>query len=213
MIDTKQRILDTAERLFGELGYDAVSLRQIIAAAGVNLAAVHYHFGSKEDLLDQVVLRKVGPVNDARLARLDQAEKQAADAPVPVDSILRAFLEPTAEVAKRNPEFVKVMGRVVAEGHIERIAAQHFRPLVDRFVTALAASLPALTHEELGWRIYFMFGAVSRALCGEQQAWLTGGSTNFPDRIEKLIAFLNGAFHAPAAQPAATQMESLEVSQ
>jgi len=212
MIDTKQRILDTAERLFGELGYDAVSLRQIIAAASVNLAAVHYHFGSKEDLLDQVVLRKVGPVNDARIALLDQAEKQAAGAPVPVETILRAFLEPTAEVAKRSPEFVKVMGRVVAEGHIERIAAQHFRPLVDRFVTALATSLPALTREELGWRIYFMFGAVSRALCGEQQTWLTGCSTNFPDRIEKLIAFLCGAFQAPPAQPAAPQMDPLEVS-
>src|SRR5580658_6697560 len=128
MIDTKQRILDTAERLFGERGYDAISLRHIIGEAGVNLAAVHYHFGSKEDLLDQVILRKVGPVNEARLALLDQAEQEASGAPVPIEQILRAFLIPTTEVARRNPEFAKVMGRVVAEGHIERIAAQHFRP-------------------------------------------------------------------------------------
>ena len=72
MTDTKEKILDTAERLIGEQGYAATSLRQIIAEAGVNLAAVHYHFGSKEDLLDAVVVRKAGPVNEARLARLDR---------------------------------------------------------------------------------------------------------------------------------------------
>jgi AcrR family transcriptional regulator len=213
MIDTKQRILDTAERLFGENGYDAVSLRQIIGAAGVNLAAVHYHFGSKEDLLDQVVLRKVGPVNEARLALLDRAEQLAAGAPVALETILRAFLEPTADVARRSPEFVKVMGRVVSEGHIERISAQHFRPLLDRFVGALEKSLPSLTRQELGWRVYFMFGAVARALCGEPQTWLTGGPIGFRERIEKLIAFLAGGFEALPAQPAATETEPVEVSQ
>ena len=68
MTETKDKILDTAERLIGERGYAATSLRQIIAEAGVNLAAVHYHFGSKEDLLDAVVARKVTPVNEARIA-------------------------------------------------------------------------------------------------------------------------------------------------
>jgi AcrR family transcriptional regulator len=212
MIETKQRLLDTAERLFGERGYDTVSLRHIIGEAGVNLAAVHYHFGSKEDLLDQVVLRKVGPVNEARLARLDLAEQAAGVGPVPVESILRAFLIPTADVAKDNPEFVKVMGRVVAEGHIERIAAQHFRPMVDRFVGALARSLPWLGREELGWRVYFMFGAISRALCGEPQLWLTGDMPGFRERIEKLIAFLSGGFQAPPAQPATEVTEQVEVS-
>ena len=154
MIDTKQRILDTAERLFGERGYDAVSLRHIIGDAGVNLAAVHYHFGSKEDLLDQVVLRKIGPVNESRLALLDQAEKEAAGGPVAMETILRAFMMPTVEVARKSPQFAKVMGRVVAEGHIERIAAQHFRPMVERFLKAMARSRPELSREELGWRVY-----------------------------------------------------------
>jgi AcrR family transcriptional regulator len=212
MIDTKKRLLDTAERLFGERGYDAVSLRHIIAEAGVNLAAVHYHFGSKEDLLDQVVLRKVGPVNEARLALLDLAEQAAGGESVPVESILRAFLIPTAEVARENPEFVKVMGRVVSEGHIERIAEQHFRPMADRFVDALARSLPSLSREELGWRVYFMFGAISRALCGEPQIWLTGDMPGFRQRIEKLIAFLSGAFQAPPAQATTEVTEQVEVS-
>ncbi|HMC58416.1 MAG TPA: helix-turn-helix domain-containing protein, partial [Candidatus Solibacter sp.] len=93
--DTKQKILDTAERLFGEQGYDATSLRHIIAEAGVNLAAVHYHFGSKEELLDEVVVRRAGPVNEARIAMLDRLE--AAEGPPVVEKVLEAFLLPTAE--------------------------------------------------------------------------------------------------------------------
>jgi AcrR family transcriptional regulator len=213
MIDTKQRILDTAERLFGEKGYDATSLRHIIGEAGVNLAAVHYHFGSKEDLLDEVVLRKLCPVNEARLALLDQAESEAAGAPVSVEKILRAFMMPTASVAKQNPAFVKVMGRVVAEGLIQRIANQHFQPMMERFVTALHGSLPDLSRDELGWRIYFMFGAVARALCGESQTWLTGDMGDFPDRIEMLIGFLTGAFQGPpVSRQGAGKAEQLEVS-
>jgi hypothetical protein len=64
MIDTKQKILDTAEELFAEFGYSATSLRHIISKAQVKPAAVHYHFDSKQDLLDQVVMRKAGPMNE-----------------------------------------------------------------------------------------------------------------------------------------------------
>ena len=72
MIDTRQKLLDTAERMFAEQGYGAVSLRQIIADAEVNLAAIHYHFGSKQELLDEVIMRRAGPVNRERLARLGE---------------------------------------------------------------------------------------------------------------------------------------------
>src|SRR3984957_3058267 len=94
MTETRDKILDTAERLFGEYGYAATSLRQIIAEAGVNLAAIHYHFGSKEDLLDRVIFRKASPVNEERLATLDRLEAAAQAGPVPLEEILRAFLGP-----------------------------------------------------------------------------------------------------------------------
>jgi len=202
MVDTKQRILDTAERLFAEQGYDATSLRHIIAEAGVNLAAVHYHFGGKDEVLAQVVLRKVGPVNEARLARLDEAERDFGGKP-PVEAILRAFLMPTAEAADKSPEFVKLMGRVVAEGLIENLALTHFQPMTDRFIGALARSLPELSRNELGWRIYFMFGAMSRALHGIPQTWLTGEAGDVRERLERLVVFLSGGFRAAASAPAA----------
>src|SRR5437660_10289796 len=116
MIDTKDKLLETSELLFAQQGYAATSLRQIIAKAGVNLAAVHYHFGSKEDLLDQLVHRKADPVNRERLVRLDRLERDARGRPANAEDILLAFFMPTAEVAAANPQFVRVMGRIHSEG-------------------------------------------------------------------------------------------------
>src|ERR1700691_4369636 len=108
MIAPQEKILDTAERLFGDHGYAGTSLRQIIANAGVNLAAIHYHFGNKEELLDHLVKRKAGPVNQERLALLDGYEAEAGSAPVPVEKLLNAFLEPPLRRVKENPEFAKL---------------------------------------------------------------------------------------------------------
>src|SRR5215469_4852174 len=110
MIDTKQKILDAAERLIADQGYAATSLRHIIAEAGVNLAAVHYHFGSKEDLLDQLILDKASPVNAERLRLLERFEAESAGRPVPVDRVLAAFFDPMIESGSRSPQFVKLMG-------------------------------------------------------------------------------------------------------
>src|SRR5260370_14596246 len=153
MSDTKEKILDTAERLMGERGYAATSLRQIIAEAGVNLAAVHYHYGSKEDLLDAVVLRKVTPVNEARLARLERVEAEAGIGPLDVEKVLESFLIPTVEVASRNPAFVLLMGQMLAEGMMPQIVERHFRATGLRFVTALRRAVPELPVQEVLWRV------------------------------------------------------------
>src|SRR6185295_6139770 len=118
MNETRERILDTAERLFAERGYSATSLRSIIAAAKVNLAAVHYHFRTKEALLDEVLKRRLEPVNRERLAMLDACEQAVGNAPPPLEGVLTALIEPPLRLA-RDPEFtsfVKLMGRVIVDG-------------------------------------------------------------------------------------------------
>src|ERR1035441_1007224 len=161
MTDTKDKILDAAERLIGEQGYAATSLRHIIAEAGVNLAAVHYHFGSKEDLLDAVVLRKVTPVNDARLAWLDRVEAEAGSGALDVEKVLESLLIPTAEIASRSPEFVRLMGRMMVEGMMPRIREKHFHAMGQRFVAALGRAIPELPREELMWRMHFTVGGMA----------------------------------------------------
>src|SRR5689334_6672408 len=96
--DTKASILDTAERLFAERGYASTSLRTITSAAGVNLAAIHYHFRSKEALLEAVVSRRADAVNSRRLEILDQLRKDAGGRPLPLEQIFEAFLGPAFEM-------------------------------------------------------------------------------------------------------------------
>jgi AcrR family transcriptional regulator len=200
MTETQERILDTAERLIGEQGYDSTSLRQIIAEAGVNLAAVHYHFGSKEELLDAVVMRKVGPVNEARLAELDKVEREAGNGRLDVEKVLGAFFYPTAAVAGRNPQFVRLMGRIHAEGMMSQLVQKHFRPTTGRFLAALRRALPELPPEELMWRVHFMVGAMAHTMCvAPLFPGISDGPADFPRRMERLVAFLTGGFRVPAA--------------
>lgn len=117
--------MDTAEKLFAESGYAATSMRRIISEAQVNLAAIHYHFGSKQDLLDQVILRKAEPINERRLRLLDQFEKEADPEPASVEKIIVALVLP-AFLIDKSPEFIKLMGRVHAEGLMPAIAQEEF---------------------------------------------------------------------------------------
>src|SRR6266545_2014185 len=153
MAETRERILDTAERLFADRGYAATSLRSIIAAAGVNLAAVHYHFRSKEALLDAVVKRRIEPVNRERLAMLERVGEGGLDA------VLVALIDPAMRLA-RDPacrDFMKLMGRIHAEANLTLIR-KHFGDVIDRFLRALGDILPELPPHEVNCRAFFCIG-------------------------------------------------------
>src|SRR4051812_43041858 len=92
--DTKTRILDAAEQLFMEHGFEATSLRQLTAAASVNLAAVNYHFGTKEELFQAVLTRRLDPMNQERIELLDRVEREAGDKPPQVEKLIFAMLVP-----------------------------------------------------------------------------------------------------------------------
>ena len=201
MIDTKQKILDSAERLFGEQGYGATSLRQVIAEAGVNLAAIHYHFGSKEELVDAVILRKAEPVNRERLEMLGRLEAEAGDRPVAMEQILEAFLAPAVSRVAANPEFSKLMGRLLGEGMMPAVVDKHFRHVGMRFVKAMAKTLPELSPVELGWRIHFMIGAMAHTLCAQPVQFHTGLEMEDGQAVlQRLVAFLSGGMRAPVEQ-------------
>src|SRR2546425_12399039 len=102
--DTRSRILDVAEELFSEQGLDRVSIRDITDKAKVNLAAINYHFGSKEDLIVAVFERRVVPVNEARLEALDAVEEAAGKKTPKGEAILEAFIRPPPECSLQGPE-------------------------------------------------------------------------------------------------------------
>ena len=214
MNDTKERILDTAERLFSEQGYAATSLRGIIAAAGVNLAAVHYHFHSKEALLEAVILRRSVPANHERLALLDRFEKEAGGNPPSLEQVIEAFVAPTLRMS-RDPRsggmvFMQLLGRLHAEGDLlPRILTSQFADVFQRFGAALRAALPDLSQEELFWRLNLAIGALAQTLRGGSKDLETISdlslSFNSETALERLVAFLSAGFRAPVPTHAIQQ--------
>ena len=164
--DTKQRILSASEHHFARDGYHATSLRSITATARVNLAAVNYHFGSKEALLEAVIERRLSPLNESRLAQLEtllhQAE-QIGELPACRD-ILRTFIEPTLHLRQQgsgSENYITLIGRILAEprGIAMSIFMHHMQPLMERLFQALTLSLPTLSRETPSWRIPFAIGS------------------------------------------------------
>jgi len=206
-VDTKQRILDVAERMFAEHGYEGASLRGIIAEAGVNLAAVHYHFRSKEALLEAVLLRRMIPLNQERLDLLDQVERNAKGRPS-LEAILQALIGPTMRLIL-NPTgegrtFGKLMGRLHSENavHLAEILKRHVEPAAERFREALASALPDLSREDLGWRTHFAMGALVYTLsCWDRLEAVSLGWLKKPQDpetiIPALIGFVAAGFRAP----------------
>jgi AcrR family transcriptional regulator len=198
MTDTKEKVMDAAEWLFGQHGYSATSLRHIISEAGVNLAAIHYHFGSKQDLLDQVILRKAGPVNERRIKLLDQFEAEAAPQPASVEKILEAFIAPAMMIDK-SPDFVRLMGRVHVEGLMPLIARRHFQPIIDRFFAALRRALPGMSDEELAWKTHFALGAMAHTLTISPATYPEAAHESPGQIVQRLVAFISSGFRAPSA--------------
>jgi AcrR family transcriptional regulator len=169
---TQDRILDAAEALFMEHGFEATSLRLITAAAGANLAAANYHFGSKEELFQAVLTRRLDPMNQARVALLDRFEAETAPAPLPCDRILAALFIPALKLA-RDParggsNFLRLLGRAYADPapFIRQFLSEQYASMIARFKAAFARALPQLPRKELSWRLHFIMGALSYTLAG-----------------------------------------------
>jgi AcrR family transcriptional regulator len=169
MSDTKERILNAAEQMFAEYGFEGTSLRAITTKAGVNLAAVNYHFHSKEDLIRALFARVVEPINQQRLATLDALEKEAAGKPVPLRKLVEAFVAPVLQ-AKRGRGFPVLISRVYAEpGDVAvRLMKEQMMETGMRFADAFGRAVPHLPTVELGWRIFFLIGAMSHIIGGRR---------------------------------------------
>jgi AcrR family transcriptional regulator len=206
--DTRRRILDAAERLFAREGFEATSLRQITAAARVNLAAVNYHFGSKDVLIREVLARRIGPVNRERLARLAACQARAGKRPPAVAEIIRAFVEPVLEL-RSDPEagqaFARLMGRSFFEPNLQvrRVIVAQMREVARRFAAALQSALPELPEPELWWRMHFSLGALAHTLAGNiHLEMLSGGrcgSSDVSATTDRLVRYVAAGLEAPLA--------------
>jgi AcrR family transcriptional regulator len=156
---TRERILDASVALFSERGYGGTSLRAIADAAGVNLAATNYHFGSKAQLLEAAFNHCVAPINKARMQRL--AELQAKPNPPGVEAIVRAFVD-LRFASGGLPHVQQFVARLFAEPKSLSIPLleRAFGPTVQPFYAALKIALPGVDVGELQWRFHFLIGSM-----------------------------------------------------
>jgi AcrR family transcriptional regulator len=157
--ETQDRILDTAERLFAERGIDGVSVRAILAEAGVNAALANYHFGSREGLIDALLRRRLAPLNEERARLLDEVEARGKAASV--EDVLRAFFAPAGRWVVARPDLARLFAHMMGSPNPD-IRAMHrraFGDVVGRFAEALAGRLPAhVTPMQRVCRFFFTLG-------------------------------------------------------
>ena len=192
--DTRVRILDAAETLFADKGLEATSMRSLTTLAQVNLAAVNYHFGSKEGLIVAVYARRLGPVNQERLAQLDALERKMAKPSV--ELILLAYIAPVMRLIhdhNRGGEiFMRLLGRALYEpgAYLAQLFREEMEPVLNRFTMALQRCLPQLTAEDLFWRMHFGGGAIAYTLAQIHRLEMLSKGVCDPKDVEGVIARL-----------------------
>ncbi len=207
-MDTRERILDIAEQLFAEQGLGQTSLRAITAAAGVNLAAVHYHFGSKEALERAIFERRLKPMNEDRLRRLDALEGKN-NGPVPLPDLVYAFIAPPLELSREHQHggeyFIRLLGRTYTEPteSLQDYVRELYEQVSDRFQAAFHKTLPDMDPKELYWRLHFMVGTLAFCMSGPYTMRLIASShladEPTPMLIERLTRFLVGGLSPATA--------------
>ncbi len=218
--ETRARILGAAEALFMERGFAATSLRMITAQAKVNLAAVNYHFGSKESLIREVFDRRLAPLNRARIQYLDRLEMAVADRTLTVERIIEAIVMPALDMSRDTlaggAGSLRLLGRAYSEpaDSMREFLPLHYREVAVRFKDAFARALPQVPETELVWRMHFLFGAIAYAMVGNDSLQLVGSSkietaADAEAIVQRLIPFLTTAMSAPL--PKLSETESVRV--
>ena len=206
--ETRTRILDAAEELFMQHGFESTSMRLLTAKAEANLAAVNYHFGSKDALIEAVFRRRLDPMNTSRIAELDRAEKEAGGRPLAPEAIIRAFVGASLRMIEDSKHggrnFIRLLGRTYTDPqkHIRSLIGQLYAPAMERFKSAFERALPQMPRDELVWRMHFMFGTLAYTLAATDTVQLIAGCKP-EDRYDarlleaRLTAFLQAGLLAP----------------
>ena len=201
--DTCQRLLDAAEALFAEHGFADTSLRAITARAEANLAAVHYHFGSKDELVRAVFARRLKALNEERLAQLTALE--TGGGLVTVEAVLTAFIGPSLRLRRaglQGERFTRLLGRAQIEAPegLRGFLRDQYAPVLERFQRTLVQTLPELSPVDIHWRLCFTLGALSFAYAGALWAWLPFKVREVGDERwlqQQLARFLTAGLRAP----------------
>jgi AcrR family transcriptional regulator len=203
--ETGSRILIAAESLFAQHGFDGISLRQITAKAGVNLAAVNYHYSDKRSLCRDILLYRLREINRVRLDNLNQAEAHAGGSIIPLDEIItimaRPLFQPGSNPMAYNAASIRLLGRIITEPlpFTAEIVTMELQPVMTRFGQAIRRHVPGLSPSDFLWRFSLVIGAMHHAMATlHDMKTLTNGICRNDDTEGALRNFTAFAFRALA---------------
>jgi AcrR family transcriptional regulator len=202
--DTREQLLDAAEQLIGEQGVDRASVRSITDLATANLAAVSYHFGSKDGLVREVFARRLRPINEKRMEMLDACLAKSGEPDM--EEIVRAMVIPPFQVlsADRAAYFGRCMVRVLSDPgkEMRALLMELFEGVIERFSAALMTALPDEDPTEVFWRFHFMVGTMAYTLgmghLVEEYSGGVGDMQDVDEVCERLVRFVTAGMAARA---------------
>ena len=203
---TQHKILDAAQSLFAETGFNDTSLRQITSLAEVNLASVNYHFGSKKELIQAVLQRYLLVL----MPRLDQEfiRLLASQQPNSISQVLSVFVKPLLELNKVHQNgtriFLQLLGRgyTDVQGHLRWFFNHNYGAVLDKLVLLVQQACPALPPSELFWRLHFSLGTVVFTMASNE-ALAETAEADFNESVDiegvilRLLPYLSAAIAAP----------------
>ena len=204
---TRERILNAAEELFAQHGFDGVTVRQIMRKAGADVALAYYHFKSKRDLFDAVLLRHAEVLNEIRLRALEEVEARHTDDQPSVEEIIAAFTNPLLQLLVEDHEKWKHYFALIAQINNSpewggELMTRFFDPLVKRFLEALRRAKPEWSEAEIYWSYHFLSGALTLTFAETGRIDnLSGGlcrSTDMEAISERMPRFVAAGFRALA---------------
>lgn len=205
--NTKEKILDAAENLFAARGFRGTTMRAITDKADVNLAAINYHFGSKKSLLEEVIKRRIIPLNRIRSEKLKEVRdiaKNKGCAP-DVRDVLCAFIEPTLQFKDSSPgakNFLSLIGRSFTDpdNTVRQVFLKFIKPLFQLFFEITCEALPQHPRELIFLRLHFAIGSLLHAIhvCGNIKPESIGMKieTDSKSLINQIIPFVTAGMKA-----------------
>ena len=211
-VATADALLGAAEVAFALRGIGSGSLRSIMRAAGANPAAVHYHYGSREQLVRAVLDRILQPLQQRRLRRLAEYVAWLRDDAPTVEGLLTCLVAPdfeaVGELAVRNPAATRLLGTLYTDPSrlARREVERRFAPVAERFTPQFLRALPHLAKGELAWRVrWCVFGTLGALL---SDAALEPDTRVADTHLPRLLVAMAGALRAPVAQTTTPQPRS-----
>ncbi len=202
--EKRQKILDAAEKIFADSGYDGAGMRHISDVAGVAQALIHYHFETKERLFEAVVARRSREINhlrEERLAALFVCSRNPALEDI-TDILLRPTIEAGHRLANSANDFARILVSTAnsADKRSKDIAARYYDPMAKKFIAAFEKTTPGLGHENAVWAYMFAIGVgmTMMAQTGRPQR-LSGGLCDDGDveaMLARIIPFITAGIRA-----------------